>query len=161
MRGDPHVRFGGRAGETDRRRRRHRAPRPTLPIGQESFSLPRLVSWELPITGKEALGRCGDRALLRYRPGGRSEPESVVDLRRNRWPVSAGMGVRFAPEQVATFRRNTQSEVSGVSFGALAGYLTGLHSGVGLSVVKAIWPDLGYPLGSEFVDSMKNDFGPR
>ncbi len=26
-------------------------------------------------------------------------------------------------------------------------------------MVNAIWPDLGYPLGSEFVDSMKNDFG--
>jgi hypothetical protein len=71
------------------------------------------------------------------------------------------MGGRFAPEQVATFRRNTQSEVSGVSFRALARYLTGLQSGVGLSVVNAIWPDLGYPLGSQFVDSMKNDFGPR
>jgi hypothetical protein len=28
MRGNAHVRFGGRAGETDRRRRQHRAPAP-------------------------------------------------------------------------------------------------------------------------------------
>jgi hypothetical protein len=33
MRGNAHVRFGGRAGETDRRQRRHRAPaRPTTEL---------------------------------------------------------------------------------------------------------------------------------
>jgi hypothetical protein len=33
MRGNAHVRFGGRAGETDRQKRRHRAPaRPTTEL---------------------------------------------------------------------------------------------------------------------------------
>ena len=35
MRGDAHVRFGGRAGETDRQKSRHRAPvRPTNRMGR-------------------------------------------------------------------------------------------------------------------------------
>src|SRR2546422_10691521 len=38
MRGDAHVRFGGRAGETGRRKRRHRAPvRPYWAILEDEF----------------------------------------------------------------------------------------------------------------------------
>lgn len=34
-------------------------------------------------------------------------PESVSSLRRNRCPVSPGMGVQFAPESVSSWARNT------------------------------------------------------
>ena len=83
MRGDPHVRFGGRAGETDRRRRRRRAPRPTLPIGQQRFPFPK--TWPAWCPGAAS-------------PGGRLGPESVDDLDRNQWTGSTGMGGRFHPE---------------------------------------------------------------
>jgi hypothetical protein len=107
MRGDPHVRFGGRAGETDRRRRRHRAPRPTLPIGQQRFPFPRLMSRELPVTDKEPLLAdvvSGRRFAIAEMDGfhrnrwtnwiglsGRVQPEWVDDLDRNGWTISGGI----------------------------------------------------------------------
>ena len=99
MRGDPHVRFGGRAGETDRRRRRRRAPRPTLPIGQQRFPFPKThVSGASSDREGTPIGRRGVRAPLRCRRGGRLPPESVDDLDRNQWTGSTGMGGRFHPE---------------------------------------------------------------
>ena len=36
-------------------------------------------------------------------------PGQVAGINRNRWPISAGLGGRFPPDQVADFDRNAQS----------------------------------------------------
>ena len=35
-------------------------------------------------------------------------PGQVAGINRNRWPISAGLGGRFPPDQVADFDRNAQ-----------------------------------------------------
>jgi hypothetical protein len=54
MRGNVHVRFGGRGGETDRRQRRHRAP------SRPSAVTPRLVC----VTTASAWGGSASRVEL-------------------------------------------------------------------------------------------------
>jgi hypothetical protein len=63
--------------------------------------MPQAVGWKSRVDVAQAIPVV-PRKLSSFRP------ESVSSLRRNRCPVSPGMGVQFAPESVSSWARNTQ-----------------------------------------------------